>query len=220
MTMPSTKNTKPNKSKTTHLTRSAPDKESGEQGQTSEIENQPPDAVDPLQGHSKARDTNTPLPKTAPPKDEVDEELALTFLTFHHTLERALVQAGYTRAGHTPASVRADWERFARHIEAQFDPDSDEVLQGAVGYLLWNQENLDLRNERLEDSFPWEPSSPHNDIVWISVLIQQTRDRLLHRINFLGNPGSDTAQVTAALFVVEAWARLDPKVEGFIKSGL
>jgi hypothetical protein len=187
-------------------------------GPTSGAEDQPRDAAIPQPGDPGAQDTGTPLPGKAGTRDELDEELALTFLTLYHTFEQALVRAGYTRASRTPGSARADWERFARHIEDQFDPDSSPVLQGAVAYLLFEQKNLDLRNKRLDDAFPWDVSSPHSDIVWISVLIQQTWNQLTHWINFMGTPDSDISQVMAAMFVLEAWAGIDPEVKRLLIS--
>ena len=107
-------------------------------------------------------------PKETSPNNDFDEELVLTFLTNYHSLEQALVRAGFTRAGHTPGNPRPDWGKFARHIERLFDPDSSPELMGAVCYLLGEPEEQELRRERLQASVPGELSSPASDIVWLS----------------------------------------------------
>ena len=151
---------------------------------------------------------------------ELDEELALTFLTEYHAFEQALVRAGFTRAGRTPGSKQPDLGRFARHIEKHFHPDNSEMLEGAVAYLLCNPRHQELREERLEKSFPWETSDPQSDVVWLLELVQQTRNRLTLDINFPVAPGMDTALVMAALFVVEAMAHVDQEMESELTSGL
>jgi hypothetical protein len=155
---------------------------------------------------------NSALPQ--PPADlDYDEELILTYLTEYHALGQALMQAGFVRVGRTPGNAQPDWAGFARHIEQHFDPDSSEPLQGAVAYLLYQKDNLERRTERLQHSQPWETYSPHSDVIWLSEMLQQTHNRLIHGINFLGKPGCDSTQVMAALFIVEAWAHIDLDVE-------
>jgi hypothetical protein len=151
---------------------------------------------------------------------DADEELVLTFLSYFQTLEHALMRAGYTQAGHTPGSAQPDWYRFARHIHPRFDPDSSEVLQGAVSYMLWDDDNLELRNERIENAHFWENADPNNDTVWLSELVQQTGRKVIHGLNFPAKPGVDIAMVTAAMFIVEEWLRLEPEMEGWKLSGL
>jgi hypothetical protein len=177
----------------------------------------------------KSRETgNELLPTAAPPpaptqesaawECDSHEELVLTFLSDYHAFEKALVRAGYTRAGRTPGSAGPDWSRFARHIQARFDPHASPVLQGAVAYMLWDEDNLELRNEQIENAPFWENPDPHNDTVWLSELVQQTSRKLIHSYNFPGQPGIDLAMVSAAMFIVEAWSHLDPEVESFIRS--
>jgi len=155
-------------------------------------------------------------PKETSPNNDFDEQLVLTFLTNYHSLEQALVQAGFTRAGHTPGNPRPDWGKFARHIERRFDPDSSPELMGAVCYLLGEPEEQELRRERLQASIPWELSSPASDILWLSELVQEIRNRLLLRINFADKAWSDDTGALAALFIVEAWSYIDPKVESML----
>jgi hypothetical protein len=47
----------------------------------------------------------------------------------------------------------------------------------------------------------------------LSELLQEIRDRLLLRIHFAENPWGDDTSIAAALFIVQAWSRLDPQVE-------
>ena len=150
--------------------------------------------------------------------DEWDEEMVLDFLTRYHKLGQALVRAGFTKAGRIPGSVEPNWEQFALHIEEQFDPDSEPVLQGAVAYLGWNPKNFALRNERIEDSDLWETYSVENDMVWLAEMIQRVGNQLTHEINYMDQQPCDDAQVTAALFVLMAWETLDPEVERWLEN--
>lgn len=155
-------------------------------------------------------------PKKTSPDHNFDEELVLTFLSKYHSLEQALVRAGFTRAGSTPGNARPDWEQFARHIEGKFDPESAPELAGAVGYLLADPEKDKLRWERLQASLPGDRSSPQSDIVWLSELIQGIRNRLLHWLNFGEEAWDDDPGIVAALFIVDAWSVIDPKVKSLL----
>ena len=86
--------------------------------------------------------------------------------------------------------------------------------------MLLDEDNLDLRNERIEEAYPWENPDPHNDIVWLAELLQHTWKRLIHWLNFPDAPAVDIAMVSAALFIVDAWAKIDPEVEKLLVSGL
>ena len=158
---------------------------------------------------------NAALPPQDLPDTSFDEELVLIFLTEFQALEQALVRAGFTRPGGPARNPQADWARYARHIEARFRPDSSAELQGAVSYLLFEPENMERRRERLPDSYPGEPSSPHSDLVWLSELVQEAGNRLRHGINSLKGPGYETAYLTAVLFLVVALSHCDPAVESF-----
>jgi len=159
---------------------------------------------------------NAPLPYRSDDLIEPDEETLLYFFSHYHALEQAIMRAGYTRAGPTPGSFHADWPRFARHIEPEFKKDTEPVIQGATAYLLLDEEYLDLRNERIENAHFWESPDPNNDTVWLAELLQQVRRGLIHRLNYPDAPPVDIAMVTAALFIVEAWAKIDPIVEGLL----
>jgi hypothetical protein len=150
--------------------------------------------------------------------DEWDEEMVLDFLTRYHALGHALVQAGFTRASQTPGSVLPNWEQFALHIEEQFDAESEPVLEGAVAYLSWNPKNLALRNARLEDSDAWETYSVENDMVWLAEIIQRIAHQVTHELNYMHQRACDDTQITAALFVVMAWAELDPEVARWLET--
>jgi hypothetical protein len=163
---------------------------------------------------------NGPLPYINDELIEPDEETVLYFLSHYQALERALMRAGYTRAGHTSGSVQPDWPRFARHIQPRFEKDTEPVIQGAVAYMLLDEDHLALREERIENAHPWESPDPHNDTVWLAELLQQTRKRLIHWLNFPGAPAMDMAMVSAALFIVDAWSILDPQVEKLLGKGV
>ena len=95
-------------------------------------------------------------------------------------------------------------------------PGSGEEIRAAVDYLLTDPARQDLRWERMQDSTLEEPSYLHYDIVWLSVLVQQIGNRLLHWINFRGEPGCDDADVTVAMLIVHAWSSIDPRVKGML----
>jgi hypothetical protein len=158
---------------------------------------------------------NATLSNRGVPDNDIDEELILIFLTEFQALEQALIHAGFTTEGGPSRHPRADWVRYARHIEAWFRPDSSPELQGAVSYLLCEPDKLERRRERLQNSYPGETSYPYSDLVWLSELVQEAGNRLSHGINFLKTPGFDTAYLTAVLLVVAALSHCDPVVESF-----
>ncbi len=152
-------------------------------------------------------------PQTADP-DNLDEALALDYLGYYHSLEGALLRAGFTRPGHSPGSVRADWQQFALSIQGKFVPDPEDEVGAAVNYLLTNPAMQDLRFERMQEAPLEEPTYLHYDIVWLSVLVQQIGNKLMGWINFRGEPGCDDADVTAAMLIVHAWSSIDPGLKG------
>jgi hypothetical protein len=164
-----------------------------------------------------------PLPPASLPAEqdawEMDEETVMYFLYRFQALEQALMKAGYTQSGRIPGSTRPDWSRFARHIQPRFNLDSSTVIQGAVAYMLWDEDNLAERNERIENGAPWANPDPHNDTVWLAELLQQTERKLIHALNFPGQPDCDLAMVSSALFIVDEWSRLDPEVEKQLNDG-
>ena len=155
-------------------------------------------------------------PKPPSPDHDLDADLVLEFLAHYHALEQALVRAGFTRPGRRPGVTRPDWEQFTRYIAGKFNPDSSPELAGAVYYLLGQPDVRELRRERLQAACPGELSSPVSDIFWLSESIREIRNRLLLWINFAEKSWMDEASVTAALFIVQAWSYLDPKVEGML----
>ena len=120
--------------------------------------------------------------------------------------------------GPGPRSLLPNWEQFALHIEDRFDPDSEPVLQGAVSYLSWHDENLARRNARIDDSYPWETYDVNNDMVWLAETIQRVGHQLADEINHMDRQPCDDAQVSAALFVLMAWAELDPEVARWLET--
>ena len=148
--------------------------------------------------------------------NDLEGELILIFLTEYHSLEQALVRAGFTKARRPPGNVQPDWVRFARHIERRFHPGCSSELQEAVNYLLRQPGELELRRERLHGSSAGQLSGLHSDIVRLSELIQETAFRLIHGINFVEDPVYDFEYVTAALLVVAAWSCCDPRVESLL----
>jgi hypothetical protein len=164
---------------------------------------------------------NEPPKTQSPTQDEVarrlDEQAVMHFLFRYQELEQAVMRAGYIRAGRTPGSSQPDWSRFARHIQSSFDRDSDPAVQGAVAYMLLEDDNLAQRNERLENSPLWEDPDPNNDTVWLAELLQQTWRKVIHALNFPGRPGCDMNMICAAEFILDAWAHLDPEVEKQLK---
>jgi hypothetical protein len=146
--------------------------------------------------------------------NNLDEGLVLDYLADCHSLDGALVRAGFARAGRSPGTARPDWQQFALSIQGKFVPDPEEEVGAAVAYLLTDPARQELRWQRMEDSTLGEPSYLHYDIVWLSVLLEEIRNRLLHWINFRGEPGCDDTDVAAAVLIVHAWSSIDPRVKG------
>jgi hypothetical protein len=159
---------------------------------------------------------NNTFPKPDLLNDDGDADLILTFLTEFHMLEKALIQAGFTKVGRIHGGIQVDWRRFVRHIERHFDPDSSPVLQGAVSYLLYDPDKLALRQKRLESPRPEEASIADSDILWLAELVQEMGNRLTHGISFLKASDFDSVQVMAALMVVEAWSSCDPGIKSLL----
>jgi hypothetical protein len=159
-------------------------------------------------------------PKPAPPTryDEWDEEMVLDFLTRYNDLGQALVKAGFSKGSQTPGILLPNWEQFALHIEEQFDPDSDPVLQGAVAYLNWHEQNLARRNARIDDSQVWETYDVDNDMVWLAESIQRVAHQLSDEISHMDRQPLDDAQVLAALDVLMVWADIDPEVARWLEN--
>ena len=166
------------------------------------------------------RELTQPKEKLGPPTsyDEWDEDMALDYLTRYQDLGQALVRAGFTKGSQAPGILLPNWEQFALHIEERFDPASHEVLRGAVSYLGWSDGNLALRNARIDDSHPWETYDVENDMVWLAEIIQRVGHQLADEINHMDRQPCDDAQVLAALFVLIAWAELDPEVARWLEA--
>ncbi len=170
-------------------------------------------AVRALRELTQAKDR--PAPRTG--YDKWDEEIVLDFLARYHDLGQALVRAGFTKAGQAPGVLLPNWEQFALHIEERFDPDSDELLQGAVSYLNWHGENLARRNARLDNAATWETYDVNNDMVWLAEMLQRVAHQLTDEINHMYRQPCDLAQVFAVLDVLMAWEELDPEVARWLK---
>jgi hypothetical protein len=142
---------------------------------------------------------------------ELDEQLILTYLTYHRLLEQALVRAGFVMALSSNKRPRPDWYSWARHIEKQFDPLSSEEVGMSVAHLLDLRDDMEALPGRMQNRLTWESDSRFSDNLWLAEMIQRTSSLLTHRYNFAEAPGCDTPQLMAALFVVEAWLPLVPE---------
>jgi hypothetical protein len=174
------------------------------------------------QGYN-AREFPSPIPEDPPAwiklvaelsqseREEGDEELILTYLTFYRLLEQALVQAGFVRAASGNKQARPDWYGWARHIDKKFDPDSSDELGDGVAYLLGLRDDEEPLPVRTQNRLQWQTGTFFSDNLWLTDMLQQTRMQLTYRYNFAKTPGCDTAQVMAALFVVQAWLQLVPE---------
>lgn len=148
--------------------------------------------------------------------DDFDTDLILTFLTEFQLLEQAVIRAGFTKLGRIHGATQPDWVRFVRHIERRFRPSCSVELQEAVNFLLTDPNKLALRRKRLQSSLPGETASAHSDIIWLSELVLETGNKLTHGIPFLKKGDVDSAQIMAALMVVEAWSYCDPTIESLL----
>jgi len=175
----------------------------------SEMRYQPHTGASPFQGDPGVARKRTPQLDPGE-SEELATDLILTYLAYHRLLEQALVRAGFVMALSSNKQPRPDWYRWVRHIEKQFDPDSDDVLQMSVDYLLDLRDDMETLPGRLQNRIQWESASPFSDTLWLTEILQQTERRLTHRYNVAATPGCDTPQVMAALFVVQAWLPLVP----------
>ena len=138
---------------------------------------------------------------------EIDTELLLTFFAMFSKFEKALKKAGFTKPGPYARNARADWERFARHIEGRFHVDSAPELQGAVAYLL--DRPIKRQTRRIIPGF-------RSDVWWLSTLIQETVNNLSRNINFEPHTNKEAELLMACLVVLEAFGRCDPDLEAML----
>ena len=155
-------------------------------------------------------------PNKTSPNDDYDDTLVLTFIAYYQEIEHILLRAGYTRAARAPWSDRADWEGFARQIEAKFDPFPDPTLMGSVLVLLSDPNDASMRRRRGRVSFLSEPSLPERNTVWLVEVIQEIRNKIIFGINLMGKPACEMEQVSAALYALEKLIFLDPKVKSLL----
>jgi hypothetical protein len=141
-------------------------------------------------------------------KDEADEGLILTYLTYYRLLEMALLQAGFVRSPGARKQVQPDWYGWVRHIDKEFDPDSSDELGDSVDYLMGLRDDEEPRPVRTQNRLQWESASAFSQNLWLADMLQQTTMQLTYRYNLPETPGCDAPQVMASLFVVEAWLQL------------
>lgn len=136
-------------------------------------------------------------------KDEkdFDTELILTFFSVFNRFERALKKAGFTKPGRNTVP---DWERFAKHIEGQFDPEATPELQGAVLYMLGHASRRATRE--IKSRYP-------SEVLWLSTSIQETAKDIARRMNFERYSNIEDEVMLASLMILEAWSHCDPKIE-------
>ncbi len=161
----------------------------------------------PIPGDPRGGRKHASVPKQVS-EEEQDQHLILTYLTCLRLLEHALVRAGFVMALSSYKQARPDWYGWARHIEKQFVPASDDVLQMSVDHLLDLRDDMEALPGRMQNRITWESASRFSDNLWLAEMLQRTGSQLTHRYNFAETPGCDTPQVMAALMVVEAWLQL------------
>ena len=139
--------------------------------------------------------------------NDPDTDLLLTFFAIFGKFEQALKKAGYTKPGR---NGRPDWERFARQIEKQFDPDSAPELQGAVAYMMGVP--AEKKTRRRVAGFL-------SDILLLSTLIEETGNNLSRSMNFEHHTDTDDEIMMACMVILEAWSHLEPEVDRILNEG-
>jgi len=87
---------------------------------------------------------------------------------------------------------------------------------GSVLFLLSDPVDLSVRRTRGRVSYLSERSIPERNTVWLVEVIQELRNKIIFGINLMGEPACESAQVSAALYVLETLMFLDPKVKSLL----
>jgi hypothetical protein len=118
---------------------------------------------------------NDSPPNKLSPNHDYGAALVFSFLAYYHQCEQILRRAGFTRAARAPWSERADWEGFARQVQAKFEPEADPTLSGAVLVLLSDLQDESMHRRRGRVSYLSEPSIQERNTAWLVEIIQEVR---------------------------------------------
>jgi len=148
--------------------------------------------------------------KTITDGNDANTDVVLTFFAQFSKFEKGLKRAGFTKMGPGARNIRPDWERFARHIEKRFDPESRPELQGAIAYIL--DRPIRRQTRRQIPGF-------RSDVLWMSTVIQETANNLSRSIHFERYSDSDIELVFACMVILSAFAECDPSLEKILNEG-
>jgi hypothetical protein len=136
--------------------------------------------------------------------------LVFKFFAIFSLFEYALKSAGYRNEN---GDATPDWERFARAIEKDFNPESSEELLEAVKYLY---EKPPMRQIVENGTIRWmkrvRPPGK-SDLEWLSLIIRAVRNNLFHGGKFVYERPRDTLLVQYSSTVLEAWAECSDKIQ-------
>jgi hypothetical protein len=149
---------------------------------------------------------------------EIDKEAVTGFSIFFSRFEYSLKRTrGYAKPRNNKDNrVEADWAKFARNHNADFEPQKTAQLNRAVEYLL-GQPPLQqiLKNEVLE----WEPTPVRKNVPFLKKLIDSVktvRNNLFHGGKFISadvlDPGRDKCLIESCMAVLKACLLLDEGV--------
>jgi hypothetical protein len=153
---------------------------------------------------------HSPNPENRPAV-EAEEEMALAFLAQFRAFERALMKAGFRKAGFSHQQGLPDWEGFARHIERTFQPQGSPVVQAAVAYLLGiSVRRLDDRE--LLQMVPSDRRFYESDSLWLAMVIRAAGRRLSSGLSRVSGRDCALEIHSACFMVLQAWAECEPAV--------
>jgi len=139
------------------------------------------------------------------------ERLALEFLGTFARCEYALKESGYATGG--AKEVKADWDTFARKVDARFQRMADKGLWSAMNFLLTEPPRKQvLTNGRVH----WTASPPSKKLKkteQVLLMVRRVRNNLFHGAKVwspeYSNRARDINLIRASLIVLQHCMQLD-----------
>ena len=148
-----------------------------------------------------------------------DKDLAVSFFLMFSRFEYALKRAGYLKPNAHYAS--ADWGRFAREHESQFQrlAKPDELLE-AVQYLRTRppKKQIVVNGQISWDDGP-VTSCAEGSLQWLLVMVRRVRNNLFHGGKYpyapINEPLRDVKLLEHCITVLEASLNLSPEIHEY-----
>lgn len=164
---------------------------------------------------------NTKILEAAYGRLKFDRNIVFLFFISFSLFEKALKESGFYIIKRKE-EVEADWSKFSREIEADFDAflSSHEFpeLEKAVEYIFTSPPNSQTVNKGVITFKRRERPADITNNVYLSILIRRIRNNLFHGGKFTYDPDHDTKLIESSMIILECWAHLNRNVEMILES--